>query len=898
MKKTLIIFFVVITGIIILSGAVYNDEDLDKLLSKLESIRIEYPQEKVHVHFDKQYYSIGEDIWFKAYIVNAEKNELSALSKVLYVDFIDDQDSIRATTVLPIVNGLSSGAITLSDSIFNAGNYRLRAYTKWMQNFDEDFMFTKKISIGDAWSASNIIAGADFTKKDKKTTARITFQNASDNAPVAGKAVTYEIKKNNRILSSGKVVTDVNGEANVSLQDVEGNDNLFIETVIKLGPNLFSKKGFAVEPVPDKIDLQFFPEGGKMVNGIRSKIAYKAIDAYGKSVGVSGYIVDSNNQKLIEFKAEHLGMGVFVLQPLAGENYSAIVKDLKGNEQRFPLPKADEQGYVLGVNNLGADSLIVKVAATFTIEKEDAASLIAMQNGVVKYITKINRNQKSVNIKLARERFDSGILQFTLFSFKYLPIAERLIFINNNDYLSLNVTGNLPAYSKRQKVDLEITARDFKSSPVQGSFSIAVTDIQKKDADEDDETTIYSNLLLTSDLKGYIEQPNYYFNHPDALKAKYLDYLMLSQGWRRFNWADIGSGRLPVINFPVQKGISITGKVTSMARTPIPFGKIALFGKTADGPMLLDTVADDKGNFKINDLIFSGEAKFVARAKGAKGKDNVKITFNDDQKVFKPKFYPSNNFLSDVDILDYLQSIQARQNNLGTAVLKEKSIILKDVQIIKKKNIEDGLYVKGSDKITTSVADIVIRKEKLKQYSNLLQAFYGLAGVEVRGGLVYRVGHRSITGGLILMQIYANGVPLAPDMLGDIPPSDVEAIEILKSGHNASVYNAAGVIVLTLKRGGEDVIPAISSAMNYIYVKGYSKVKEFYAPKYEVKSDRQNDTDLRSTIYWNPNLVTDASGKAALSFYTADLPGKYKVVIEGLTIDGRLGRQVETLLVK
>jgi hypothetical protein len=883
----------------------FEDDWLTTLISKFNQFAEEHPQEKVHLHFDKPYYSMGDEVWFKAYVVNTDNNELSALSNILYVDFVDERDSVHQTVVVPINNGLGNGDIKLTDSLFTTGNYHIKAYTRWMLNYSSDFIFNKDIIIGDARTQTSIVADAKFSfDQQSKLKSSISFVSLTDKTPLQSTPFTYTLLYKNKVIASGKAVTDNDGNAVLtnSLKDEYKNENLYLQTNLTVNANTTIKRGFVIKSINDKIDIQFFPEGGRLVNGLRSKVGFKAVKPNGLGADLSGYVIDQNNKLIVEFASEHAGMGVFVLQPVAGNNYTAIIKSAAGTETRYPLQAAESEGYVLGINHTPNDSLTIRVSTSRTLITGKELALIAQQNGVVKFVTKIKADQPSISARLSNSKFNTGIVQFTLLTPDAVPVAERLVFVDRNDQLKLKVTTDKEVYAIRDKVQMQLNVTDFENKPVHGSFSVAVTDNNMVKANEDDETSIYSNLLLTSDLKGFIEKPNYYFNNASTSRSKHLDYLLLTQGWRRFSWSDLKAGKIPENKYSAQKSLGITGTITTLNNKPIPFGKVTLYGSTPNGPIMLDTVADANGNFVIDSLSFNNDVKFTVRAKNAKDRNKVKIIL---YQLPKPdyKIYPAvQDGLLSTNIADYLKATQKSFDLLKYGI-QEKTIMLNEVNV-KDKRLADKNVVKGSKRIGLGTPDLIIRKDRLRLYNNILYAFYGLAGIEVKNNMVYRVGRTvSMTRSSgVPMAVSVNGGPIQPEMLKDINPADVEGIEILKSGSNTAVYGDAGywgVIEITLKSGMPDGDNRnnYSTNVNQVIIKGYSPEKEFYSPVYDnVKQSR--NADLRSTIYWNPNIVTTTDGKAAFSYFTADEPGNYRVIIEGINLDGKLARQKFTIYVK
>lgn len=898
MKKNVFCLACFLLSTFIICSFSFRDDGLENLIKNIENYSSEYASEKVHLQLDKPYYSIGDDLWFKAYVVNSKKNELSNLSHVLYIDITDDHDSLRKTMVMPLANGLCFGSLKLTDSLVDEGKYHIKAYTKWMLNFDQDFILKKDIVIGDANTRSAIVTESRFNQTEKQN-AEVKFINLSDSTPVAFTAASYSVISNDREISAGRLTTDEKGKITVAIpRTVNNSDNATLRTaVLKKDGQTIYKDIPIIFPV-SQIDLQFFPESGVLVNGIRSKIAFKAVGADGLGVAVEGYIADENNKQLVDFKAAHAGMGIVALTPQQGAQYTAVITNPVVTKNTFKIPIAQPNGYVLSLNHLNNDSLSIRVSTAPTQVSNETLTLVGLQNGTVKFVTKINMNKPVISSIIAKQKFATGITQFTLFSPAYKPLAERLIFLNNRaDAIAIKLNAEKPRYGKREKVEMELDAKGKDTAPIAGSFSVAVTSESKVRINEDQETSIFSDFLLSSDLKGYIENPNYYFNHIDATKIQHLDYLMLSQGWRRFSWKDILENRNPELKFQAEKSLALTGLIANLQKKPVPNGKVEIFANTAEGLIATTANADEKGLFIINDLFFSGNATFTAKGTNTEKKKNVNIYFDKPAKLRadNSKKQPAD-FLNN-GVFNYLKNTKVRLDELEKNEGYSRGIVLKDIEI--KASYVEKNVVKGSKKLGNSVPDIVITKDKLKNYTNLVQAFYGLPGIEVLGngvtdGVIALTGMSSITGGKTIMKVILDGGEIDPDMLKDIAPSSIEGIEILKRG-SAAIYNALGVIVITSKSGSDTYYSKY--ALNSYTLQGYHVSRDFYAPVYDRKAEQRNSPDLRSTIFWKPDLVTNSEGKAVFSYYTADESGRYRITIEGLDINGHLARHVSFITV-
>ncbi len=897
MKKYVLII-ISIVSVLVTFSFIQEDEGLKKILVQLEKYRYEYPQEKVHLHLDKPYYAIGDDIWFKAYVVNAEKNELSALSKILYVELINDKDSVKQSLRLPLNYGLAAGDFNLTDSL-REGNYRIRAYTQWMRNFGEEYFFDRTIVIGNSIS-NTVLTDVQYTfskeGRSEKVAARINYSDLSGQ-PLANREVSYAVDLDFRSISRGKAVTDAEG--NIRIEFVNTQPFILksgrIQTSIALDETKSVSKVFPVKSTSAEAEMQFFPEGGDLVAGLRSRVAFKAVGADGLSVDVSGYIAGRSGDRLTEFKSEHAGMGSFRFHPLPGETYTAHVRYADGSERSYPLPRVMSKGYILTVNNSGEDNLAVNVTTNTALPPDSRITLVAQSNGVVHFVAKNKLSGESFTGNIPKSRFPTGILQLTVFSPDNEPVAERLVFINHHDMLKITPVTSKSGYVKREKVKMDLDITDPKGDAVVGSFSIAVVDENKIPFDEAAETTILSNLLLTSDLRGFIERPNYYFIDADKERGQHLDLLMMTQGWRRFEWKNVLSNAFPSLVYQPEQTVEISGKVTAMNGKPIAGGKVTLFSSAGD-VFLRDTLTNANGEFKFDSLYFSDSTKFIIQARNENDRRNVQIELNriPPQLVTKNKNEAMLEINVNRSILPYLRNSRDQYDELVKYGMINKSILLEEVKVVEKKPVvRNSANLNGAGN-----ADAIVRADQLQNCFNVAQCLQGrLAGVIFMNGIAYSTrSMNSSFRGPVPMQLIIDGAYVEPDFLSMMNPNDIETIEVLRSGAHTAIYGlrgGGGVLVINTKRPElnrdyRSYAPGITS----YNPRGFYKSRQFYSPDYDDPEINTRIADLRTTIYWNPDLVPDSSGKASVEFFNADGTGNYKVIIEGVSASGKIGRQV------
>ncbi|RYE37060.1 MAG: TonB-dependent receptor, partial [Sphingobacteriales bacterium] len=386
----------------------------------------------------------------------------------------------------------------------------------------------------------------------------------------------------------------------------------------------------------------------------------------------------------------------------------------------------------------------------------------------------------------------------------------------------------------KKKSALAITASSSDGYPLAGNFSVSVTDAGKVPVNEDDETTILSNLLLTSDLRGYIEQPNYYFNDTNQDKARQLDNLLLTQGWRRFKWEDIAAGKEPDITFRPEQSLAISGKITTWGNKPIPNAKVMLVSTTRGFQLMLDTVSDAKGGFVFDMLDIPDSASFMVQAKGKKDDKSINITIDKRPRVTSKKEIAGKS----IDLTPFLEAVKEQYKDLEKFHLLPEGIAIKEVKIVAEKPFtrESELKVKNSVN-ALGTADHVITRKQMESEWTIASALNKVLGVTIRGNLPYSTrGQISLTRKTPPMLVILDGISIPEDMTADVikdtNPKDIEGIEVLTSFYNRTAYGpdgVGGVIHITTKRGGSE--KAIS-ATNVAKTKnrGFSAVKEFYTP--------------------------------------------------------------------
>ncbi len=665
----------------------------------------------------------------------------------------------------------------------------------------------------------------------------------------------------------------------------------------------------AVPSTPNKVDIQFFPEGGELVNGLRSKVAFKAISENGMAEDVQGSILDNSGNEVATFTSQHLGMGVFPLEPQKGKLYFAKLTASDGSTFSVPLPVAKEAGFTLSINKNLGDSLYVKIAA---INVPDTAFYLMAQSGGKNYFAAARKLANKVYTAfLLKSRFPTGIAQFTLFSQSGEPLNERIVFIQNNDPLKLSITLDKNSYAPSEKVKLALQAKEPNGASATGTFSISVIDESRVPVNEQAENTIFTDLLLKSEISGYIEDPNYYFIDPSEKNKADLDLLMLTQGYRRFEWKEILSNRQPIFGDQPEKGFGLSGTVKTSAGKLVAKGVVIL--TSVKNRLVLDTLTDDNGRFRFENIGLTDTATIIINSKKANGNDNVVL------EIDKPSYPVVTKINSEGS--SYVAApvaLTGQQTRLAYTVWRRDSlghvIQLKEV-IIKEHKIppfhpDYSQVLKYSANLNGpgNANQVLMAGDDFQKYPSLADALYGkVHGVEIgyrppgRKAYSTRAKMRHLIGPVKPMAIYLNGTQVPPDYLDLINPADVYSVEVLTSAMYLNLYGTDatnGALIVTLKNGSEisNQVEIAPGLLRYNF-RGFYKAREFYTSNYAVKQSVGTPVN-RTTVFWNSKVQCYEDKEGQCEYYNSNAMGIYAIIVEGISDHGTLVHEILKYQVK
>ncbi|MBE0678704.1 MAG: TonB-dependent receptor plug domain-containing protein, partial [Bacteroidales bacterium] len=507
--------------------------------------------------------------------------------------------------------------------------------------------------------------------------------------------------------------------------------------------------------------------------------------------------------------------------------------------------------------------------------------------GIVHYAEPWDNNYSTVSFE--KGDFPSGILQAILFDAEMNPLSERLVFCLNQDQATTKFITDRQNYEKRQQVlaDIRITRAD--GTPCSGSFSVSVTD--DSDIKQDTSVNILTSLLLTSDLKGYVNNPGFYFDERKPMAEYGLDLLMMTNGWRRYNIPEVITGKFMKPTLPAKLGMEISGRVrTLILGKPVEKAAVAAF--SWESGYFEETLTDSVGRFAFRGIEFPDSTGFVLQALNKAGKPAVELVIVNDlfAGVTKLPLTPMSDIeeVQDVEqISKYVTKADTRytmENGMRTIYIEE---VIINAKAPEKKDYSFSYYMPKVNQSSSNVIDY----SKIEEIHPALtsELIYHIPFTRVEGGKVIIERMKFSLNETLYAVLIIDDVIIHDYDIDMIDPYSIERIAVLKGNQTSMLGGdgAGGAIVITTRKGSDAYKEIPKSNIRSFTPLGYQAPAEYYSPRYDIQEQRESGPpDLRTTIFWNPNVTVTADGEAVFDFYTADAPSEYTVLIEGITSDG------------
>jgi hypothetical protein len=787
-NKNFRVFMSFMTGILcVLQVACAQTNSENDITAAFKNYRSRFIQEKLFVHTDKDYYLSREILWFRIYYTDAFYGKPAAISKIAYVELLDQNNVPVVQQKVSLTPGESNGSFIIPVNL-PSGTYRFRAYTNWMKNFSPDYYFEKPICIVNPQNLQTEIAPA--------------------------KTKHY--------------------------------------------------------------DIQFFPEGGNLVQQIESKVAFRVTDAYGRGLDFEGTLLNATEDTLLKFHPASMGLGNFLFTPKPNQSYKAIIRFPQGEQITKDLPASYPDGYVLRLLRK-EEQIEISVKSSGSLNSQD---LYLFVNGSHAYLPvqkqKLINQQASFNINT--NDLEEGISKFTLFDHSGQPVCERLYFKRPVNKLAINIQSN-PEYKTREKINLQLSVAGESDQTDTADLSLAVyrlDSLQRPDA-----MNIRNYFYLGSEL-GTIENPGFYFTDSAKSGETDVDNLMLTHGWRRFIWKELLENKPVVLNFPPEyRGHILQGKlVNNNTGAPVPGIGTYLSVPSARTEFRV-TTSDSTGHVKFEIPGFYGSEEIIFQTNPKEDSTcHVEITnpFSDKYvqtplPLFTAPSVKSASLL-DLSIAEQVHHIYGR-DNLSQFSMQRIDTNTFYVEPDEKYYLDNYVRFQTMEEVIREYVvstNVVQKRNKFQLY---------LANKPQREFFDDEP--------LILI----DGVPFFDaNELFQQDPMKIRRLDLMNREYSLGYRYFSGIVNVTTYHGDLNGILMNSHPVVLDYP-GIPEQREFFSPAYETE-DQVNSRmpDYRTLLYWTPQIISDFKNKKDISFYSSDLPGKYVAVIMGLSKNGQTGSQV------
>ncbi len=917
-------------------------DGLDQIRATLEKSSTSRVQEKVFIHTDNSCYFVGDTLWYKAYVVRADNLHPTNLSRVLYVELLTpDGLLVERQNILVSANGHTCGQFVLQDSLYS-GYYELRAYTRWMLNFN---VRHHRYSRHDTWAFYNQQMAADYFRIWDGLYSRVL--------PVYSKP-------------------EQTGDY--------GDRRMYQRPKTRI-----------TKPKKERLIVTFYPEGGHLIRGVENRVAFDIVNQLGEAQDVKGTITTAENGT-IELKPDYMGRGTFSLTP--GEKRLEASFTWKGKNYTFDLPKAEREGVAL----LLEDTVLTLTSCQLPVQE---LGLSVLCRGTLKYFKRLQPKEgRAQTISLPLDSLSTGVNEVTIFDENGRIYADRLFFVNRHEQDGNLITAPIErtrTYAPYEKIEMPVQCVGI-TEPTLFSLSIRDRNTEEPSYDNGD---LMTDLLLSSELRGFIAYPAYYFETDDVTHRQHLDQLMMVQGWRKYGWKELSDTALKLRYAPEQaltvegavyktlnvydvepeeisswqNGVGYHGRSTGVEQEiEDPFAPETETEETIGVESTPATLDSDAGSLALGDIEYGSlgnandhvginhgnlrhdvlveaeiivdnqvagsvqktqEGRFLFQIpsfygdaylnmKAYKEKDSIKKNMGAraDQEVLNEDAFPDYYVKRDIFFPVYTHEYsfyEKHQPDIAQDLFVDS---LSDLSMENDVHQLGNITVKGrrhgrraidwkkpafvwdAYDLYNELTDRGLSYGKLDMRQFPVQVARYLFGNMNR----YRTFH--VDGRLEGHTYYRNYLPV------DRHASEVEQAGLFRANRTPQyIYNH-----LKLKRLQDirvftdfeprqedstmveevysadvtvELIPIPNDAQQYSYrdthivFRGFSYPEAFYQPDYSTQQPSE-PTDYRRTLYWNPNAKTDENGLFVATFYNNSKQTRIKMTAAGVTHDGRL----------
>lgn len=932
----LLFSFLLLTLTVVSSHA----DNLDDIRQALEQSSVSQIQEKVFVHTDNQCYFVGDTLWYKAYVVRADNLQPTDMSRILYVELLSpDGLVVERQNIIVSPQGYTCGQFALRDSLYS-GYYELRAYTRWMLNFNVRHHRYRR---DETWSFYNKQMAADYFRVWDGLYSRVF--------PVYSKP------------------------EQVGDYDVR---------------SMYQRPKTRI-PKQKKDDLivTFYPEGGHLIQGVENRVAFEAVNQHGEAADVKG-IITADGMPDMAIKTEYMGRGAFIVTP--SDKRLKAHFTFRGKDYSFSLPKAEKKGIAI---QLDGNQLMIR---TSQLSQDIEYGLSVLCRGKLKYFSHLS--SLTSHLTLPMDSLATGVNNLTVFDEFGQIMADRLFFVNRHENDTNIVTAEIDpkhTYQPYEKIDIPVQLASTTEPTV---FSLSIFDTNT-DEPTYNNGNIMTDLLLSSELKGFIAYPAHYFESDDAEHRRHLDLLMMVQGWRKYNWAELTDTTRemryqPELNMTIegnvykmlslnevepdeilnwQDGVGVLGRKAADEQDPVdPFGdntdsedellssndeipdvedpwtagslseygsignandflgvnhgnlrhEVLVEAELAVGGQFVGGIQKtEDGHFLFDVPPFYGNAWLNMKA--YKENDSIKknMTSRKDRKILDedafPDFYVKRDIFFPMYTHDYTYYEKHQPEYTDEMLIDTVSDFSMENDVHQLQNVNVRGHRRGRRAIDWKKPAFVMDAYDL--YNEITDRGLSFGKLDMRQfpvqvckylyGNMNRYVKFNVDGRIDGATYYRNYSPVTNGA------SDAEKAGIFRANRTSqSLYKK-----LKLKRlqdvrifsdyepRTEDSTMVVSSLLadatvelisipfdgvqpsfrdRHILFHGMNAPEDFYQPDYSNRSLEERPADYRRTLYWNPNAVTDEQGRFVATFYNNGKETRIRMTAAGVTSDGRL----------
>jgi hypothetical protein len=626
----------------------------------------------------------------------------------------------------------------------------------------------------------------------------------------------------------------------------------------------------------------FFPEGGNLVNGINSLVAFKINDNTGKSADANGVIVDDSRDTIARFQTQKFGMGSFFFAPQSGKHYTAITTLNDSSVIKTNLPDAYESGFVMHLTDEG-NQLKLNVSAVNPSSQN--IYVVAETNRNIDYSQTASLQNNQAAFTINKADLKEGIAQITLFTANGQPVCERLYFKRPDHKMVITTKTEKTNFNKRDKVDIDLSTTDESGKSLAGNLSASVF---RLDSLQQTPEKIDTYLWLTSNLKGYIENPDFYFKNDNAETNAALDNLLLTQGWRRFGWKNISENNRAVFNYvPENYGHIVTGKVTNEITGKPAANVLVYLSVPGKRVQLYGCISNEEGFIHFDLKNFYGPSQIVLQTNTTKDSIYHLEIFSPFSEEYSGQDFPALKVSEN-------KRGELEASNLHMEILN--AYHANDLQKMAPLNIDTlPFYYKPTktyllDNYTRfTTIEEVMREYVAEVNVAVRKKQYHFSTLNVEGNELSSIqpAERVFSKDPLIL---LDGVPVFDvNKMIAYDPLKVQKLDVVAAKYYWGPIVAEGIVSYTTYKGN---LPDYTLNPHDVILDydGLQQQRIFYSPDYSSENARQNRLpDFRDVLYWSPDVSTNEKGNGHISFFTGDISGKYLVVLQGISANGNAG---------